>query len=195
MNPTAATVDCFELLSLPRRAALSDEAISAAYLEKSRAVHPDHGGQEGMAAQMNAAHETLRTPERRLKHLIELQAPEDAKAWRTVPLDDSMMATFLSLGKAMEASAQFLERKSRAQSAVAKALLTGEELRLREELEALGFEIEKCRQALVEQLPELDAAIDVSDRDVWRRIGMTQARFAYLAKWQTQIRERLLRLM
>jgi curved DNA-binding protein CbpA len=187
--------DCFAILGLSRCAALNEETLHNAYAEKSRAAHPDHGGSDEQAATVNAAYETLRTPEKRLKHLLEIAAPENAKAWRTVPMDDRMMTLFSRLGKALDASGKFLEKKHRAQSALAKALLAKEEMRQREALEGLGFEIENGRKEMERRLAVVDEALPKGDADTWRELAVMQARFAYLARWQAQVRERLLALM
>ncbi len=188
-------LDAFQLLGLPPRAALDEAALRSAYATRSREAHPDHGGSEAQAAELNAAHDILRTPERRLKHLLELTGPPEASAWRTVPLDGSMMDLFMKLGGALETSSVFLARKSRTTSALSRALLAAEELRHREALEALGFQLEEHRQAMEQNLPSLDEALQSPDSVTWKRLAETQARFAYLAKWQAQIRERLLALM
>ncbi|OAI57261.1 hypothetical protein AYO49_02425 [Verrucomicrobiaceae bacterium SCGC AG-212-N21] len=189
------TADSFATLGLPRAATLDEPSLQRAYTEHSRTVHPDHGGSEGLAAKVNAAYETLRHPEKRLKHLLELAGPADARAWRTVPLDEGMMALFSELGKAMENTSRFLERKTKAASAIARAVLAGEEMRHRETLEAIGFEIEKRRGEMEAGLPALDAAIAGDDGSAWKQAAAMQARFAYLARWQSQVRERLLALM
>jgi curved DNA-binding protein CbpA len=188
-------MDAYQILSLQRSAALDEEALHKAYAEKSRAAHPDHGGSDELAAAVNAAYETLRTPEKRLKHLLEMAAPEDAKAWRTVPMDDGMMALFSELGKALDASGKFLEKKGRAQSTLAKALLANEEMQQREVLEDIGFEIENRRREMEQRLSALDEALPKGDADTWKEVALMQARFAYLARWQAQVRERLLALM
>jgi len=187
--------DAFAILGLPRRAALDDEALRRAYAAKSRTAHPDCGGSEEAAAQSNAAYETLRAPDKRLKHLLELAAPESANPWRTVPMDDAMMGMFSELGKALEASAAFVGRKSKAETALARALLANEEMRHRESLEHIGLDLENSRTRMEAMLPGLDAAMQAGDPSVWKQLGLLQARFAYLAKWQAQIRERLLSLM
>ena len=65
--------DCFELLGLPRRALLDESKLQVAWHQKSREAHPDHpGGSSALAAEVNAAYETLLAPEKRLKHLLEL---------------------------------------------------------------------------------------------------------------------------
>ena len=79
-------VDCFAIFGLTRAASLNEEALRNAYTNASKAAHPDHGGSEDLASKVNAAYETLRAPENRLKHLLELAAPDEAKRWRTVPL-------------------------------------------------------------------------------------------------------------
>ena len=56
--------DAFALLGLPRRAALDEAQLQAAWHEKSRAAHPDTaGGDAALAADINAAHEILASPE------------------------------------------------------------------------------------------------------------------------------------
>lgn len=188
-------VDCFSLLSLPRAATLDDEVLHRAFTELSRTAHPDHGGTEAMAARVNAAYETLRSPDRRLKHLLELAGPPEAKAWRAVPLDETMMSLFSGLGRVMDATTKFLERKAKATSALAKALLAAEELQHRDTLEHIGFEIAGRIAAMEAQLPSLDVALVSDDTEAWQHLAIMQARFAYLAKWQAQVRERLLALM
>lgn len=189
------TADAFAIFSLPRSAALDSATLQAAYAALSRSAHPDHGGSEVEAAAVNAAYETLRLPEKRLKHLMELAAPEEAKAWRAVPLDESMMAVFMDLGSALEASAKLLEKKSRTSSALAKALLTNEEMALRDRLETLGLGLEERKTRMEAEFHKFDERLSSGDETVWKGLAATQARLAYLAKWQTQIRERLLALM
>ncbi|MCE9519681.1 MAG: hypothetical protein K8R87_09035 [Verrucomicrobia bacterium] len=179
--------DAFAMLGLPRCAALNDEALQKAYAAHSRIAHPDLGGDETHAAEVNAAYETLRAPDKRLKHLLELASPENARQWRTVPLDEMMMSLFSKLGAALETSANFLERKQKTQSALAKALLANEEMHHRETLEQIGLEIERRRVEMEQQLPALESE--------WAQLGAMQAKFSYLMKWQTQVRERLLALM
>ena len=98
-----------------------------------------------------------------------------------------MMSLFSKLGAALESSAKFLEKKTKAQSALAKALLANEEMRQREALEQIGFEIEQRRNEMEQQLPVLESE--------WPQLATMQAKFAYLSKWQTQVCERLLALM
>jgi hypothetical protein len=65
----------------------------------------------------------------------------------------------------------------------------------REALEHIGFDIEARKSGMEALLPSLDEAIKNQQPDAWQQLAATQARFAYLSKWQAQVRERLLALM
>ncbi len=184
--------DAFALLALPRIAALDDSALQQAYLAASRSVHPDQpGGDTAQAAELNAAYTTLQSPEKRLKHLLDLhQVP-----WRTVAIDDAMMALFSRLGPLLQNAAAFLKRKQSATSALAQALLAPDEMRLREQLEELGSTLDAERSALLAALPAFDARLSGGDTGALVDLQSLQARLAYLGKWQAQVRETLLALM
>jgi curved DNA-binding protein CbpA len=193
-------MDAFALLQLPRQLTLEERVLHQAYAALSRTAHPDHGGSAEEAAGVNAAYELLRSPEKRIKHLLEIAAPPDAKAWRAVPLDESMMALFSAVGAALDTSAKYLEKRAAARSALARALLAGEELEQRERMEDLGNALAERLQSMEDGLPALDEALAAGESTgeagagLWKEIAGLQARFAYVIKWQAQVRERLLQL-
>lgn len=189
----AATASFFHLLKLTPGADLNEETLQAAYLAATRSAHPDQaGGNEGLAAELNAALEVLKSPVTRLKHLLEI---ESETPWRSIPLDHALMDLFAKVGPLLQQAASFLKRKQAAASALGRALLAPEEMRLREALENLSQEIEALWAALEAQLPNYDQRIASGDGTVWTELQSVQAHFAYLAKWRTQIREALLGLM
>ena len=173
--------DAFATLELPQTAALTEEQVRAAYFAKSKVPEADN-------AALNAAFELLVAPDKRLKHLLDIAAPEDAKKWRTVAMGEDMMQLFMALGNARPEAESLIEKRGRALSALSKALLEKQTFSLRDDLEQIGTALDDKRQALDAELPELD------DRD-WPRVAEAQARFAYLSKWQAQVRELLLKLM
>lgn len=174
-------MDAFATLGLPRLAALDEEQVRVAYFEKSKAAEADH-------AALNEAYELLLAPEKRLKHLLDMNAPEDAKQWRTVAMSEDLMQHFMALGRVRPEAEALIEKRGRAQSALAKALLEKPTFALREGLEAIGMALEEKRRAMEAELPLVEAGN-------WRAVAETQARFSYLAKWQAQVRELLLKLM
>jgi curved DNA-binding protein CbpA len=185
--------DFFALLSLPPSAALDEDQLQQAYLSATRLAHPDQtGGDLMLSVDLNAAQETLKSPVTRLKHLVEQHSQT---AWRAVPLESGLMSLFEKLGPLLQWGTQFLARKQAATSALAKALLSSEEMRLRESLEGLNAEIEVLWQQLESALPACDRRIAQADPDVWSDLQALQAKFSYLAKWRLQIREKLLSLM
>ena len=184
--------NAFALLGLPRAAALDPDALQQAWLAASRSAHPDQpGGDPARAAEINAAHQTLLAPEKRLKHLLDLHAVP----WKAVPISEEMMTLFGRIGSALQSSAALLKRRQAAASALAKALLAPDEMRLREALEALAVQIESDREAHLAALPALDTRLQSGDDTVLPDLQILQARLAYLSKWQQQLREALLSLM
>jgi curved DNA-binding protein CbpA len=173
--------DCFALLRLPRRAHLDAAELQAAWHAQSRAAHPDTpGGDARLAAEINAAHETLSSPEKRLKHLLELEGVP----WRPIPISAELMQLFTQLGAQLQRATGLTQKKQQASSALAKALLAPAEMQMREDLEALGTRIHEQREQLLTHLPEQD----------WPQLQSIQATLAYLGKWQNQVREALLLL-
>lgn len=126
------------------------------------------------------AYETLLAPEKRLKHLLELQQVP----WRAIPISSDLMMLFSQLGPLLQKSSVLAKKKQQATSALAKALLANDEMTLREALEALGTEIESKRVSILDHLP---AGLE--------ELQVVQATLSYLAKWQAQIREALLAMM
>ena len=184
--------NAFALLGLPRAAALDDEALQQAWLATSRSAHPDQpGGDAALAAEINSAYETLQAPEKRLKHLLELHEVP----WRTVPIDEGMMALFSQLGPALQNVATFLKHRQSATSALAKALLAPQEMKLREQLETLGITLDEQRTQLLTTLPALDSRLSSGDTTALSDLQILQARLSYYSKWQAQVREALLSLM
>lgn len=188
--------DYFKLLSLPRRAALDEETVKQAYLRRTRELHPDQNpGGAAEAETLNKAFETLRTSEKRLKHLLELEAPASAQTWRTVTMDAELMALFEKLGPFLQQLGAFQKKKQGATSALARALLAHEEMSLRERAEQLAADLEAQRTELESSLPAIDAGRAAGDASVPQATQVLQAKLAYLSKWQAQVREAFLALV
>jgi molecular chaperone HscB len=88
------TNDFFERLGLPRRFSVDPAALERAYLDRSRAVHPDfhtlstsgeQAASETAAAAVNEAYTTLRDPFRRAEHLLALLGGPSAADLKEIP--------------------------------------------------------------------------------------------------------------
>jgi molecular chaperone HscB len=88
------TADLFERLGLPRRFAVDVAALERAYLDHSRAVHPDfhslgtaseQAASEQATAAVNEAYVTLKDPFRRAEHLLSLLGGPSATEMKDIP--------------------------------------------------------------------------------------------------------------
>lgn len=86
--------DHFERLGLPRRFSIDPSTLEAAYLHRSRAVHPDfhqtgtgaeRAASEAVAAAVNEAYTTLKDPYRRAEHLLALFGGPSATEVKDIP--------------------------------------------------------------------------------------------------------------
>lgn len=180
--------DAFATLGLSRRAALTEEEIQAAYFSRSK--------EEGLdQEELNAAFQTLSAPEKRLKHLLEFAGSPETKAWRAVVMPEDLMRLFSKVGTLKAESESLLKRRAAAGSALAKALLEPQVLKLREAGEEIATQLSAELDALVQTFPELDHDIAAGADGAWMRVAVCQAHLAYLTKWQAQVRELLLGLM
>lgn len=190
------SMDAFETLGLPRTAVLDETELKAAYDARGRATHPDQpGGDAAASTAVNEAYRQLSEPESRLKHLVELEAPEAAARWGTVPMDEGLMAVFLQLGPVLQRVEALARKMQETASALAKALLAGEQMQLQEEVEALMAGLEDQRMSLEAELPSLDEKRAHGEAEWVEQTKALRAKFAYLRKWQAQLREALLKLI
>lgn len=190
-------MDAFERLGLARRAVLDEEVLKAAWIEQGRAVHPDQAGGDAMlSAEVNAAYEVLREPEIRLKHLLEVEFPEASAVWATVPMEEELMQVFMKLGPVLQRVEVFAKKKAAATSALAEALLMGEQMRVQEELEERMEELGALREGLEAGLVEVDGLRGGGDAGkAMEAMRVLRAKFAYVGKWQRQGREALMKLI
>ncbi len=179
----SAPLDAFAELGLPRTAALDADTLARAFDALSRERHPDAGGDATAFARLTTARDTLATPSRRWRHLLELLAPGTKLDGALSP---ALMDLFAQLGPALAAGKAALERKNAATSALARALVAGDELRAREALEALAARTDALRAGL-------DARAAAWQSDI-QALAALAREAAFLEKWHAQAREQLTRL-
>ena len=189
--------DAFARLGLTRCAALNEETLKTAWLEHGRAAHPDQaGGDAALSAEINEAYDVLREPESRLKHLLELEHPDQAAEWATVPMEERLMQVFMRLGPVLQKVEAFAKKRGAATSALVQALLAGEQMRMQEELEERMGELSDLRERLEAEMLEVDALRGNGDpARAMEAMRVLRAKFAYVGKWQRQTREALMKLV
>ena len=101
--------DHYERLGLPRRFSIDPASLEAAYLDRSRAVHPDfhHAGSSGeqaasetASAAVNEAYTTLKDPFRRAEHLLALVGGPTAAEVKDIP--PAFLMEMMDLREAVE---------------------------------------------------------------------------------------------
>jgi len=106
----------FDLLNLPRGFPLDPAAIEAAYLARSRELHPDYHQQSSSAEQrmsielsaaLNEAYAVLRDPFRRADYLLQLAGGPSAADHKDMPADflEEMLELRMEIEELREAGA------------------------------------------------------------------------------------------
>jgi curved DNA-binding protein CbpA len=186
--------DHFATLGQPRRPWLDADALKDAFHRLSASLHPDVAGTGDTArfAAVNAAHVALREPASRLRHLLELTAPESLAAASNPPLElADLFMQIAGLRRRLEAH---LAKRQAATSPRTQALLASEEAELRRELQATLGRLEAAESAALEQVREIDSRWSSPTPEAIASLLRTYHRLAYLARWLAQTRESLFAL-
>src|SRR5215210_3504594 len=126
----AIQMDHFSLLGVARHPWLEPEDLKEKFHALSAQHHPDvHAtGSASGFERLNAAYQTLRDPVRRLKYLLELEAPQILLRKREVPAD--LIALFMETGAMRARIEKFVAKHAQATAALARALLAAEKTAL-----------------------------------------------------------------
>ncbi len=181
-------LDTFAILGLKPKAALTSEELKSAYFSRCKSAAPAE------LEPLHAALAALEPTDKRLRQLLDLRGPAAARQWRAVTMPEDMMSIFLKFGELKARADALLAKRTAAQSALAKALPQPKILAARDSVEELAAAIQDKLQTMENQLPALDEALLSHTETAWRQAAELQAHFAYLLKWQAQVRELLLRL-
>ncbi len=189
--------DHFARLGEPRRPWLDDEALKARFHALTAEHHPDVAAADSPDfAALNVAYQTLREPHARLRHLLELDAPEWTALHRHShpPAPQVIGALFGEMGDKKQSVDSFLKKRAGADSALARAMLMGDQLMLQDELQEWLAVLEAEKARWLARLPALDAAWQADPAATVPQIAETAQALGYLEKWTAQIREAAVKL-
>lgn len=181
--------DHFASLVQARRPWLDPAALRESFHRAAAVAHPDAGGDATAFAALNAAHAVLREPAARLRHLIELEAPQLLA--RATPVPGELADLFMQLASVRRAAEDCRKKHAATASPLARALLAGEKAGVHATLAAALARLATAQEQALAELRALDAAWDAP---AWEPLTALQARLAFLAKWSGQLREDLFRL-
>ncbi len=193
--------DYFALLNVPRRPWLDRDRLKANFLALSAAVHPDRIGQavaaekaaaNAQAADLNAAHQCLREPRERLRHLLELELGAKPSDLTQVP--DDLMDLFFAIGKELRAVDALLTEQPQATSPLLQVQLFERRQDWMEKLGVLRQTVLVRRDRLLAELERLDAAWDAAGERPLNRLQEIWRLLSFYERWRSQIEERVVKL-
>ena len=180
--------DYFALMEQPHRPWLEECALRDAFHRLAAAKHPDAAtGNAGEFADLNTAFCTLRDPVKRLRHWLELESPDALHRAAAIPPD--LLELFPIIGSARQSLIDFAARHRSATTALSRALLAGDEAKVRATADSARAALDAVRGNALEALRALDAAHSSPDE-----LAALHGRFAFLEKWDAQLREAALQV-
>ena len=205
-------IDCFELLGVPRRPWLDEEALKSRFLELSGPVHPDriHGAPAAEReaatskyADLNAAYNRLREPRDRLLHLLELESGASPGDIQRIP--PGTMDLFVEIGQTCRDCDAFLA--SRSGSPPTSPMLKLKAMRegldwggrvdaLRDQVLALRAQLTAELQAMNPVWEQAPGGGDAARRGALplERLEQIYRSMSYVARWMSQLDERRVQL-
>jgi hypothetical protein len=184
--------DHFAILAQPRRPWLDDAVLKEAFHRATAQQHPDvAGGSEGGASALNAAFAVLGDPAARLRHLLDLECPGPVSA--PLGIAPELADLFGKIAALRQTGTALAKKEAAAQSPLVRALLAGDQAAHRRDLESTLAALVSAEAAAQDELRAIDAGWASHDHAVCVRLVALQQRFAFLTKWQAQLREDLFR--
>jgi DnaJ-domain-containing protein 1 len=184
--------DYFKILDQPRRPWLEEAPLKQSFQKLAAIQHPDAAGTGDAArfAVLNSAYSTLKEPALRLRHLLEL---ESEPLPPTAQIPPALAQLFMELASSRAKLDRFLAKQSGASSPLGKAMVVIEKIALKESWDLMGRRIGEAKESATERLLQLDADWHGPEPVKDTLISLHQE-FAYLARWEAQLREARLAL-
>ncbi|HEY2714175.1 MAG TPA: hypothetical protein VGI60_16815 [Chthoniobacterales bacterium] len=172
--------DYFALLGEARRPWLDPEKLKEKYFARVREWPVD--------AELNEAFRVLSHPKLRLQHLLRLQHV-DLNASREIPA--VLAELFWQTGQLLREVDCWQLKINEANSALSRALLSGERLKLQEQIRALETRLNTAHAREIEQLQTIDHGDWPDDLGILLEL---HDGLSYLTRLRDQVKEKLLLL-
>ena len=173
----------FKLLDIAPKVNIDLENLSDQHKKLAAQHHPDNQDNEEKDDTkyklINLAFKTLKSPAKRLMHLMEISNISYDKRGT---VSDHLLDHFMFTAQLLQDTDAFLRKKSTTTSALALALLEGESQLIQEQL---GKQIETIE---LEQTQSLQLAIEAEKNN--QSLENSARDLAFLEKWQAQLKER-----
>jgi len=168
----------FKILDLEPTPNIDLEKLADNHKKLAASHHPDN--QENITDDskykpINTAFKNLKSPSKRLIHLMELDAIHYEKRGS---VSDHLMDLFMSTAQILQNADTFIRKKSNTTSALAIALLETESQQLQQQISTQIDFIEK----------EITSSLEKAD--LTQNLNNSARDLAFLEKWQAQLKER-----
>jgi curved DNA-binding protein CbpA len=186
--------DFFALFDEERRPWLDADALKEKYHALTARHHPDvaEAGGDADFAEINRAYQTLVEPAARLRHLLELEAPEALLRTQGVPEDVAVF--FAPVAEARQGVDGFFRKLAGASSPLAKALLSAEQYQVQERVEEMIGALQGKEEELLGRVRGIDALWEEGREAALRALPGIWQSLGYIGKWLATLRESLFRL-
>lgn len=177
------------------------DALKTKFLSLAAEVHPDRVHESADAVKLaatarytalNAAHNCLREPRDRIRHLLELELGHKPSDLTSVPND--LMDLFFEIGKEFREVDAFLAEKARATSPLLQVQLFERGQIKVDKLGELRARILPRRDALLDELKSVDAEWDSTLPKPLERLLVIWRLLSFYERWLAQIHERTVQL-
>jgi curved DNA-binding protein CbpA len=186
----------FELFSLQVRPWLETEQVQARFVEQAALWHPDTNTAPGAAAhfqKITAASKLLKDPVKRLEWVI-LHEPESENAAQSNGVPPALPDLFLEIATLQRQLSAFLAQQDSTKSPLSLALLRGEALALKSDLERLAQKTELLWRRCEIQVRAADSVWERRNANTLRSLREVLREMVYLQRWRTQLREALIQI-
>ena len=175
--------DHYAVLGFPRRPFIDPIALKSAYLAQAARLHPDTAqGDDASFTELQEAHRILGQPALRIRHLIELTHP-GLEVGNALPAHSALL---FDLGSALQRVKAAVEQRSKATTALGRAVAAGTISAARQALTAAQAPLAKVEAEIDAQLTALDARwpdVTVDELNALAR------ELAFLARWKGEVAE------
>jgi curved DNA-binding protein CbpA len=194
-------IDYFAVLQEPRRPWLDPEQLKERYQQLTLIAHPDRSLADAIKRQADTlpysfvaiteAYRVLSNPARRLGHLLTLDG-QDLDSAKSRPND--LIELFGRVGAFTHETDALLKKFSASSSAVARSVLQPQIVNEQKAVAKLLNELEALCSSAEDELRRADALWEEQRERVVEDLKSLHHRFAYLARWMDQLRERQFQL-
>lgn len=202
--------DFFALLNEPRRPWINPDSLKEKFLALSGDLHPDrvHNASEPEKqeagrryAELNSAFTTLADPKSRLQHLLELERGGSLPKIQSVP--SNLMDDFMRIGELLRQIDRFLMERDQVTSPMVKVQMFARGQEWTDKISDWQKVLNEARDKLLIRLEGMNplwnsapatgspgrmAALPMAELEAIYQV------FGFLAKWQNELRERMVRL-